>query len=390
MSALAARGPRATEIASAEATANRSPRAASAPLVRLDAVPPEVIVRIMLTIDQAADDFLGDCARRGFRPRTLSTYRRTYEELSDRLPRDLDVAKITTDDLRRYLNSKNHLAKGTLAGLESHLASLFKWLVKEGKIAKDPMAPLHRTRRLPSEDLDVTTVSTDEVRRMLFLAQGWPERICLGVLVYTGCRRHAASLLRLTDYDRARGRLRFQEKGGKTIWKPVPDELDSLLEAAVAAGVYETEEFLIPNEAARVKKDGSRDDRFIWNIVKRVADRAGVEAHTHSLRAAFAVFYLETHERDTVALKELMGHRTIATTEIYLRKLDKAAQMERVRDLSWGVAVAGNVSLDLTPQIAEKSFAESPLVGAGGFEPPFAENRLSSTGCGLHEEDQPS
>lgn len=306
----------------------------------------------MLTLDQAADDFLGDCARRGFRPRTITTYRRTYDQLSDRLPQDLDVAKITTDDLRRYLNSRNHLAKGTLAGIESHLASLFKWLVVEGKIAKDPMAPLHRTRRLPSEDLDVTTVSTDEVKRMLFAATGWPERICMGVLVYTGVRRHAASELRLADYDRARGRLRFVEKGGKTIWKPVPDELDSLLEAAIAAGVYEDEPYLIPNLASRVRKDGSRDDRFIWDIVKTVAARAGVEAHVHALRAAFAVFYLETHERDTLALQSLMGHRKADTTAIYLRKLDRQKEMERVRDLSWGVAMSDNVRQPSTPQIA--------------------------------------
>jgi hypothetical protein len=34
--------------------------------------------------------------------------------------------------------------------------------------------------------------------------------------------------------------LRFREKGGKTIWKPVPAELAQLLDAAIAAGVYES------------------------------------------------------------------------------------------------------------------------------------------------------
>jgi integrase/recombinase XerD len=303
----------------------------------LDAVPPEVIIRTMITLDRAADDFLGDCRRRGFSERTLNTYRRTYDELCERLPVDHDVAKITADDLRRYLATKAHLAPGTVAGCEAHLGSLFRWLLVEGKIAKDPMATLPRTRRRRAEDLDVTTVSTDEVRRMLAACEGWAERLCLGVLVYTGCRRAAAARLRLSDYDRYHARLRFREKGGKTIWKPVPHELGRLLEAAIAAGVYEDESYLVPNEGPRsVWRRGERDDRFVWRIVKAVAARAGVTAHTHSLRAAFACFYLETHAGDVVALQELMGHRSPTTTGIYLRKLDRAREMERVRDLSWG------------------------------------------------------
>lgn len=313
----------------------------AAPEVRLDLAPPEVIVRTMLTLDRAADDFLGDCRRRGFSERTITSYRRTYDQLADRLPVDQDVSKTTADDLRRLLASKSHLAPGTVAGMEAHLSSLFRWLLVERKIAKDPMALLPRTRRKRAEDLDVLTVSTDDVRLMLRAASGWAERLCLGVLVYTGCRRHAAANLTLKDYDRARRRIRFREKGGKVIWKPVPDELGRLLEAAFAAGVYERDSYLIPNEGPRSKwKREGRDDRFVWRIVKQVADRAGVEAHAHALRAAFACFYLETHERDTVALKELMGHRTIATTEIYLRRLNKEREMERVRDLNWEVAVA--------------------------------------------------
>jgi len=65
-----------------------------------------------------------------------------------------------------------------------------------------------------------------------------------------------------------------------------------------------------------------------------------------------------------------MGHRSIATTQVYLRKLDRQRAMERVRDLSWGVAMTDKNEDAEDPQSAEKRFASSPLVGAGGFEPP--------------------
>jgi integrase len=350
-------------------------------LVRVDRDESSVVVRVMLTFDRAATDFLGDCERRGFTPTSLVTYDRTYRQFAEFIPRETDVSKITSDDIRRYLNTKAKLAKGTRAGIEAHLASLFSWLLKEGKIVKDPMAPIARTRRLSSEELDVVTVSTADVQRMLEAARGWSERICMGVLVYTGCRRRAASRLRLADYDQLHRRLRFREKGGKTIWKPVPDELDNLIRAAMAAGVYEKDDYLIPSMAPRphASRANERSHRVIYDIVKRVAKRAGVRCHTHALRAAFAVYYLETHQRDTLALQSLMGHRSPATTQIYLRKLDRQAEMERVRDLSWGVAPGGDATASESPQIASKRFDEDRLVGAGGFEPPEGEDPPQQT-----------
>jgi site-specific recombinase XerD len=66
----------------------------------------------------------------------------------------------------------------------------------------------------------------------------------------------------------------------------------------------------VPPDGYLQRKDG-RDDRIIWRIVKRVAARAGVEAHAHALRSAFAVYYLEQNPDDVVGLKELLGHRSV-------------------------------------------------------------------------------
>jgi hypothetical protein len=175
--------------------------------------------------------------------------------------------------------------------------------------------------------------------------------------------------LRLSDYDRDRGVMRFREKGGKTIWKPVPDELARILEVSITAGHIGEDGYLIPPEGPLVRP-GARDDRVIWRVVKRVAARAGVEAHVHALRAAFAVFFLETHNRDAISLQELMGHESFETTKIYLRKMDKAAAMENVRDLSWRAASPDNEDDPAIPQIAGEWLSSSQAVGAGGFEPP--------------------
>ena len=75
---------------------------------------------------------------------------------------------------------------------------------------------------------------------------------------------------------------------------------------------------------------------MIYAIVKRLAERARVDAHPHSLRAAFAVQFDEQKPGHVIALKELLGHARIETTMVYLRRKDRAKAMEQVRDLTWG------------------------------------------------------
>jgi integrase len=95
---------------------------------------------------------------------------------------------------------------------------------------------------------------------------------------------------------------------------------------------------LIPNRRPGAVKRAERSDRVIWETVKKLAARAGVVAHLHALRAAFAVQFDEANLAQVAALKELLGHPRTDQTLVYLRRKNKAKAMEVVRDLSWGGA----------------------------------------------------
>jgi integrase len=336
----------------------------------------EVVIRPMLTVNRAVDLFLADITRRGYSDRTRTSYSRTLDQFVDRLPVDLDVSKVTSDDISQFLDKWSRRARGTQAYNEAVVSSFFKFLYKSEKITRNPVDRLARTRRIPPAELDVVTVSNDDVRRMMMKAVSYPERMTIAVLALTGARRRAASRMRITDYDGENRMLTFREKGGKTVTRQISDDLDALIEEGLRDGHYADQDYLIPPEGPLVRP-GDRDDRCIYDIVKRVAKRAGVECHAHALRAAFACFYLEANRGDIEGLKELLGHQSIQTTAIYLRKLDKKAAMERVRGLSWGVALTGIPSGSGTPEIADKTLAVPDAVGAGGFEPPWAESDLA-------------
>jgi site-specific recombinase XerC len=131
------------------------------------------------------------------------------------------------------------------------------------------------------------------------------------------------------------------EKGNKIIRKPLPQEYADLLRKAISVGAVDASPnaYVIPMTRGQ-RRSGDRDDRVIYRTVKRLGDRAGISVHPHSLRAAFAVQFLETHPGELEALQRLMGHSKIETTQIYLRRLDSERAMERVKDLSWGVRFA--------------------------------------------------
>lgn len=313
----------------------------------LQANVPEFRVRIMTT-SQAADLYLGELARQGRTQRTIASYRRTLHKLADAYPHH-DVEELTASMLRAFLDGYARNRKtgrganrpATIAQAVTIVRCFFKWLHEEDLVTRDPAERIRRPKLAPAYENDnVVTVSSADVRLLLDEANkmGWPERLAVSLAVYSGARRHALATIRRSDYDPFAKTLRFQEKGGKTIVKPVADPLASVLDAAIISGVYEDDDdYLIPG-TARQRRPGDRDDRVVWRLIGQVASAARVKTTVHALRAAFAVYYLETQGEDHLfSLQQLMGHSRVETTMVYLRRLDRRRSMETVRGLDWGI-----------------------------------------------------
>lgn len=308
----------------------------------------------------AIDLWLDELARRGRSPRTIDSYRRKLHHLSDWLGPTVGVRDVTTQQLRRYLDQTalnarpwqrgKQKAAGTRAGEITVINNFFEWLAGEQMIKSPPtvrngIRVLTRPRLQRPEDNDtVTSVTTSDVRKMLDACIDWDEKLCLYTLAYLGPRRHALALAKISDYDETAQppTITFREKGAKSIAKPVPPPLQRVIEGASAAGVYDEQDWLIPNRrsgqsgASWLPSKGrtERNDALVYRLVLRVADRAGVHSHVHALRAAFAVYFLEAGG-DKYDLQLLMGHASGATTDIYARRLDKKKRMQSVLTLNW-------------------------------------------------------
>lgn len=329
------------------------PRATPAPVLATEgrAVDGGFEILRVMTIQRAITQWLADLALKNHSERTIDTYDRLLQKLALRLE-DVDAHEVTPAHIRGFLDAQGRKKDGTrksaatIAQNVSILNGFFDFLKSENIITRNPTRRneqriLSRPKQLaPDENDAVVTVSTEDVRKMIEYVDGkgtWPEKLTLYVGIYTGARRAAMNRLRVRDYDSENGTLSFFEKGSKPIIKPVPAPLETLIHEAANAGVWETrDDYLIPNPSSQ-RRQGERDARVIWKIVKHIADEARVDAHVHALRAAYATYYLETHQdkNSLLALQKLMGHKRIETTTVYLRRLDRRQQMETVRDLDW-------------------------------------------------------
>jgi integrase len=319
-------------------------------------------LRLVVTLGDAIDYYIGDLARQGKSASTRRSYRRLLAHFADQV-RDKPPGDLTLEDYERFLDRWTDAKPSTLASSVSLARGFSRYLFERGHTAEDVAAPLKRPRRQRPEDVAVVSVTGEDVQKMLGACEDLQELLCLASAIYLGARRAALARIRRRDVDLVRGTVRLLEKGGKGSVKPLPDEYQALLVKCDSLW-NGPDDYLIPNRRPASVKRKERSDKIVWETVKRVAERAGVRSHVHALRAAFAVAFDDAHPDQVIALKELMGHNRIETTLVYLRRKDRAKAMEQVRDLSWGLSAP-------SPQALEAHTGFEPVLSVETLEEPL-------------------
>jgi integrase len=220
-------------------------------------------------LDRALDRFDGDMARRNCSTRSRDDYFRTLCRLFVFVPRDPVVIDVTPDALRECLDTWATRKPNTRYKIDAIFRKFCAWLVAQELLDRDPMLRIPRPVKQHPEDIDVVSLSEADVIRMFKACETPRELVCLSVLAYLGPRRAAASRLRVRDLDLENAHMRFFEKGGRVIWKPMPDELAALIAEAMGTGIIGTgsDDYVIPMARKQRRKD-ERDDRVIYYLVK--------------------------------------------------------------------------------------------------------------------------
>lgn len=285
-----------------------------------------------MTLAEATSQFLFHCQyEKNLSQKTLKAYGTDLRQMREFFARSHApdaVVLIDRSHLRDYIRHLHTvLAERSLKRKVATMKSLFHFLEREDAIAVSPFRKMdvriREARRLPR------TVPIDQIARLfrhVYAArdaalEGSPRRAALvrdlavlEALFATGARVAEVCSLTPDDVDLARGRIRILGKGAREriVQLCHPEALAALHAYRDAAAHLGSSWFFSTRSGARLSEQSVRA------ILRRHTAAAGLALHVtpHMFRHSVATL-LHEDGVDIRYIQHLLGHRSIATTQIY-------------------------------------------------------------------------
>ena len=259
-------------------------------------------------------------------PYTVKHYALVVRQFQDWLqkefPRRRRLADVEPSELRQYqiwLSTKRNYAKNTLYITIKSLQAFYRFLEKDVSKA---LKPPKRGQSLPKY------LTEAEARRLLEAAGSLREKAMIGLLLYGGFRVGELCSLLVLDIDFDERTLRIRSgKGDKDRLVVVSPSSVEFVTAWLAARPAAASDYLFPGQA----RGAAIRPVTVQRAVLRAAKRAGLEKRVtpHVLRHTLATTLLR-RGGDIRFIQKILGHASIATTQIYTHLDD--AQLKQMYD----------------------------------------------------------
>lgn len=287
-----------------------------------------------MRLARAVDAYLRHITiERGLSEHTVAAYRRDLAGyrtwLQERGIDDVDevTAALVAEFAAAQASAEPPPAATSLARLQSSVRGLHRFLVREGLAQTDPsdrLRPPKAPQRLPK------ALSIEQIQALLDAAGPAPgdavdtdivrlrDRALLELLYATGAR--VSEVMQLDVDDLAHGDvLRVRGKGAKERIVPVGSYARAAVDAYLARARPElsrrgraSARLFLGARGAPLSRQGA------WLVIQAAAERAQLSAHVspHTFRHSFATHLLQGGA-DVRVVQELLGHASVATTQIY-------------------------------------------------------------------------
>ena len=261
----------------------------------------------------------------GLSRNTLDSYRRDLEKFAQWLERHhvLSVIQTSHGDIQGYLADLVVTQKARPSSTSRNISSLkrlFRYLLRQGKIAADPTLqidtpelPRNLPKSLTEQDIERLLDTPDSQTPL-----GLRDRTMFEVLYATGLRVSELVTLRITQVSLDMGVVRVMGKGSKERLVPLGEEALDWLGRYLAEG----REVLLDKQVSDALFVTARGEgmtrQMFWYLIKKYAKQCGLSKplSPHTLRHAFAT-HLLNHGADLRVVQMLLGHADISTTQIY-------------------------------------------------------------------------
>jgi site-specific recombinase XerD len=218
--------------------------------------------------------------------------------------------QLTANDVRRYKLHLTRERKLSVATVNQRVAAIRFFYTAVCKVpwSLDEIPYQKGKHTLP------VVPTRQELRCLLASALDLMARTFLALVYGCGLRLSEARMLRVSDIDSERMRIVIRQgKGRRDRETVLGDRLLKLLRDYYRQ--YRPKDLLFPGEASDKPLDPTSFQRLFHKA--RTTARITKPLTVHSLRHAFATHALE-NGMNVLVLKELLGHRSLRTTLVYL------------------------------------------------------------------------
>jgi integrase/recombinase XerC len=240
------------------------------------------------------------------------------------VPLDAKLLKcepLTVREFLAYLYGQNY-TKSTTARKLATLRSFYKFLIRRGQIAVNPLSTIRtpkQEKRLPKcLDLEQVQKLLDAPGDADLLSAR--DRAMLEVLYSSGIRVSELVDLEMQDLDLVEGVLRVRGKGRKDRITPIGSQAIKALQRYFDMRAIDSR---CQNSSAAQKvflnKHGQAlSTRSVRRKLDKYLSMAGLDPgiSPHTLRHSFAT-HLLNNGADLRSVQELLGHQSLSTTQVY-------------------------------------------------------------------------
>jgi integrase/recombinase XerD len=285
------------------------------------------------------------CAARGLRALTIQAYEATlkgFQQYAQANWPERGPDQLSACDVLQYLEhlrKVRHNGASALNRQATVLRNFYRAIVAMGHLEprQNPMAHFPKIKAAPRKL--PTTLSREEISALLEHPEsntvlGIRDRALLTLLYGTGIRASECSGLTDKDINWEERTIRVVGKGGHERTLPLNDEVVHLLrQYRIAQGGAKAQEPFF-----RSREGGALSRNAIYERVRRHGRQARIPKRVspHRLRHTFAT-HLVQEGVGLVTLRDLLGHRQITSTQIYIhltaQDLRKAADKHPVSQL---------------------------------------------------------
>lgn len=282
----------------------------------------------MTKVDRVKNLYLNHLTvERGLSSNTLSAYRADLNRFSITLEQKklTEIEQVSADIIAEYISELTvmKLTPTTIARHFAALKGLFKFALKENLIKSDPTVFIS-TPKLPSRLPKALSIA--QLQELIKAVDkkdlvGYRNLAIVEFMYGTGCRISELTELDIDDLDLTERTVRLSGKGNKQRLVPIGEfahaALNQYLVSArpnfVSGSTNDTAAVFRNQRGGRLTRQG------VWAILQKAATAAGIAGLTpHSLRHSFATHLLEGGA-DIRVVQELLGHASVATTQIYTK-----------------------------------------------------------------------